>query len=63
MGHMECLRNMTHDTDLKSQCDLEDNIKMNVKEMGWEGMDWIHMAQDRCKWQTVVNIIIYLQAA
>jgi len=36
---------------------------MYVKEMGWEGMDWIRMAQDRDKWQAVVNIIIYLQAA
>ena len=36
---------------------------MDVKEMGWEGMDWIHIAQDRDKWQAVVNIIIYLQAA
>jgi len=33
-----------------------------IKEMGWERMDWIHMAQDRDKWQTVVNILIYLQA-
>jgi len=48
---------------LKSQCEWEDNIKMDVKEMGWEGMDWIHIAQDRDKWQAVVNIIIYLQAA
>jgi len=48
---------------LESQCEWEDNIKMYVKEMGWEGMDWIRMAQDRDKWQAVVNIIIYLQAA
>jgi hypothetical protein len=25
----------------------EDNIKMNLRETGWEGMDWIHLAQDR----------------
>jgi hypothetical protein len=24
----------------------EDNIKMNLKEIGWEGVDWIHLAQD-----------------
>jgi hypothetical protein len=23
------------------------NIKMNIKEIGWESMDWIHLAQDR----------------
>ena len=49
---------MTHDTVLKSQCEWED-----LKEVGLEGMDWIYMAQDRDKWQAVVNIIIYLQAA
>jgi hypothetical protein len=63
MGHTECSRNVTRDTVLKSQCEWEDNIKMDLKEMGWEGMDWIYMAQDRNKWQAVVNIIIYLQAA
>jgi hypothetical protein len=25
----------------------EDNIKMDLREMGWGGMDWIHLAQDR----------------
>jgi hypothetical protein len=24
----------------------EDNIRMDVREMGWEGVDWIHLAQD-----------------
>jgi hypothetical protein len=28
---------------------LEDNIRMNNKEIGWEGVDWIHLAQDRDK--------------
>jgi hypothetical protein len=25
----------------------EDNIRMNLKETIWEGVDWIHLAQDR----------------
>jgi hypothetical protein len=25
----------------------EDNIKMDLGETGWDGMDWIHLAQDR----------------
>jgi hypothetical protein len=25
----------------------KDNIEMNLKEIWWEGMDWIHLAQDR----------------
>jgi hypothetical protein len=24
----------------------EDNIKMGLRETGWEGVDWIHLAQD-----------------
>jgi hypothetical protein len=27
----------------------EVNIKMNLKELGWEGMDWIYLTQDRDK--------------
>jgi hypothetical protein len=25
----------------------EDNIRMDLREMGWEDVDWIHLAQDR----------------
>jgi len=25
----------------------EDNIRMDLREIGWERMDWIHLAQDR----------------
>jgi len=38
----------------------EDNIRMNVKETGWEGVDWIILAQDRDQWRTLVNTIMYL---
>jgi hypothetical protein len=39
----------------------EDNIKMDLQEVGWEGMDWINMAQDRCRWQDLVNVVINLR--
>jgi len=39
---------------------MEDNIEMNLKETGWEDMDWIHLAQDRNKWEAVVNMVMYL---
>jgi hypothetical protein len=26
------------------------NIKMELKEAGWDGADWIHLAQDKGKW-------------
>ena len=39
---------------------LVDNIKMNVKEMEWEGMDWSHMARDRGNSQAVVKMVTKL---
>jgi hypothetical protein len=32
-----------------------DNIKMDLTEIGWDGMDWIDLAQDRKKWRALVN--------
>jgi hypothetical protein len=28
--------------------DFDMNIMMDLREVGWEGVDWIHLAQDRC---------------
>jgi hypothetical protein len=40
----------------------EDNIKMDLKEIGWwGGMDWIDEAQDRDRWWALVNAVINLQ--
>jgi hypothetical protein len=33
----------------------EDNIKMDLREIGWDGMGWINMAQDRVQWRALVN--------
>jgi hypothetical protein len=35
---------------------------MYVEEMGREGTYWIHLAQDRDKWQALLNMVIKLQA-
>jgi hypothetical protein len=32
-----------------------DNIKMNLREMGWDGIDWIDLTQDRDQWRALVN--------
>jgi hypothetical protein len=34
---------------------------MNVREIGWEVVDWIHLAQDRDKLQVLVNTVMNLQ--
>jgi hypothetical protein len=36
----------------------EDNIKMDVREIGWGGMDWIDLAEDRDQWRAVVNMVM-----
>jgi hypothetical protein len=37
-----------------------DNIGMVLREIGWEGVDWIHLAQDRDQWWALVNTVINL---
>jgi hypothetical protein len=38
-----------------------DNIKMDLREIRWGGVDWIGLAQDRDQWRALVNIVINLQ--
>lgn len=36
----------------------KDNIKTDLKETGWDGVDWIYLAQDRNKYRALVNMVI-----
>jgi hypothetical protein len=38
-----------------------DNVKMDVRRIGWGGMDWIDPAQDKDQWKTLVNTVINLE--
>jgi hypothetical protein len=38
-----------------------DNIKMDLGEMGWGSMDWIHVAEDKDQWSDLVNTIMNLR--
>jgi hypothetical protein len=37
------------------------NIKINLREIGWDGVDWIDMAQDRDQWRALVNTVLNLR--
>jgi hypothetical protein len=37
------------------------NIKINLREIRWDGIEWIHLAQDRDQWRALVNTVITLR--
>jgi hypothetical protein len=39
----------------------EDNIRMDLRKTGWEGVDWIHLAQDGYQWRAVMNTVMNLR--
>jgi hypothetical protein len=38
----------------------EDNIKMDLREIGIDGANWIQLAQDRVQWRACVNMVLNL---
>jgi hypothetical protein len=40
---------------------MGDNIVMNLKEIGWEGVNRIHTTQDRDQWWVLANVVMNLQ--
>jgi hypothetical protein len=39
----------------------EDGIKTDLTEIGWEVVEWIHLAQDRDRWRALVNAVMNLR--
>jgi hypothetical protein len=40
--------------------DVQD-IKIDLKDIGWDGMDWIDLAQDRDQWKALANTVMNLR--
>jgi hypothetical protein len=38
-----------------------DNIKIDLIEIGWDGVDWIDLAQDRDHWRAIVDTVMNLR--
>jgi hypothetical protein len=38
-----------------------DNVKMNFRKIGWDGIDCIHLDQDRDQWRALVNTVMNLR--
>jgi hypothetical protein len=39
----------------------KDNMKMDLREIGWDEVDWMDMAQDRDQWRALVNMVLNLR--
>jgi hypothetical protein len=40
----------------RPRCRWEESIKVDLREIGWEGVNCIHLAQDRDRWRALANI-------
>jgi hypothetical protein len=36
-------------------------LKYGVRKIGWDGMDWVDLAQDRDQWRALVNVVMNLR--
>jgi hypothetical protein len=47
----------------RRRCRWVDNIKIELRGIGWGGMDWIGLAQDRDQWRALVNTVMKLRVS
>jgi hypothetical protein len=45
----------------RPRCKWLDNIRMDLVEVGWGGVDWIGLAQDKDSWRALVNSVLNLR--
>jgi hypothetical protein len=47
----------------RPRCRWEDNIKIDLQEVGCECTDWVELAQDRDRWRAPVNAVMNLRGS
>jgi hypothetical protein len=47
---------------MEPRCRLEDNIRMNLGEIGWDDVDWIYLAQDRDQWRVLISTVMNISS-
>jgi hypothetical protein len=40
-----------------------DNVTLDLRETGWDGMDWINLVQDKDQWRAVVNTVMNIRVS
>jgi hypothetical protein len=45
----------------RPRCRWVDNIRMDIREVGWGDVDWIGLAKDRNRWRALVNSVLKLR--
>jgi hypothetical protein len=53
-------RQLREGENFKDRRRWENNIRMDLQEVGWGGMDWIDLSQDRDRWRALVNAVTNL---
>jgi hypothetical protein len=51
----KCIKHEAHRPLGRSRRRWEDNIKIYLNEIGYNGVDWVHVAQSRGLWRALVN--------
>jgi hypothetical protein len=47
----------------RPRCRWMDNIKMDLRGIGWDGMEWIALAQDRDQWRALTKTVMKFRVA
>jgi hypothetical protein len=57
LGHVELMGDMriTCIMLVRPRRRWEENIRIDLREIDWEGVEWIHLAQDKDQWRALVN--------